>query len=516
MKHIHISTFIILGVSTFCISTVHFELANAIRYCWTGIFVIFILTYYLMMICLGKHVILPKDKIMKTACVICVLEIIYAILQLFRIVPDNYRYAHFSGSLNNPAIFGMLLSFCIPICVYYAFRTIGREQTLWKLLIALFGVFIILSDSRTAIVSSLSGIVVVLLVEVGSLRRVVCKKRYMIIGITGIVIVFAALYLYKRDSADGRILIWNVCVEMIKDKPLWGWGTDGFFAHYMEYQAEYLKSHAGSPFVLLADETQNPFNEFLHIAIVYGIPCSLFFIGIIAVIIWYLYSKNIEHREVLLGLILVFVIWCMFCYPLTIPFVWLIISFVVLSIAIHLKFPKLCSAVIFITCLFCLFLMAKSGYKNFKRVFLQDYAMNNCDIQVINRYESMYRDMSSNGLFLYNYAAMLHLNGDYEKSITVFKECSAYINDYNMMLLMGDNYQQMDIPDSAIVYYKRASEMIPNRFLPLYYQMAVYQEQGNNNKAKEIAEIIVHKENKIKKSKTVNEIIKKANECLRE
>ena len=128
----------------------------------------------------------------------------------------------------------------------------------------------------------------------------------------------------------------------------------------------------------------------------------------------------------------------------------------------------------------------------------------------------MYRDMSSNGLFLYNYAAMLHLNGDYEKSITVFKECSAYINDYNMMLLMGDNYQQMDIPDSAIVYYKRASEMIPNRFLPLYYQMAVYQEQGNNNKAKEIAEIIVHKENKIKKSKTVNEIIKKANECLRE
>ncbi|MBR6191978.1 MAG: O-antigen ligase family protein [Prevotella sp.] len=517
MKNIHVPTLIILGGSIFCFSTQYFELANTIQRCWTGGFAILLLIYYFAMVCLGKCVTLPKDQIMKTLCILGILEIIFSIIQLFGLLPDNYKYAHFSGSLNNPAIFGMLLSFCVPVSVYFLKYTDGKEKTLWKFLFVIFAVFIILSDSRTAILASACGaLLVLLMMEKNLFREKLKKRKFKFLTYIFIVLTFVFLYFYKRDSAEGRFLIWNVCVEMIKEKPLWGWGTDGFYAHYMNYQAEYLKSHAGSPFALLADETQNPFNEFLHIAIVCGVPCCLFFIGIIIGTIWYLCNRRIEHCEVLLGLTLVFVVWCMFCYPLTTPFVWMILSFIALSMISLETLPKPCHAVIFVMCLFCLFLMVKNGYANIRRVSLQEYAMNNHDIQVMDKYESMYREMSSNGLFLYNYAAMLHLNGDYEKSITVFKECSAYINDYNMMLLMGDNYQQMDIPDSAIVYYKRASEMIPNRFLPLYYQMAVYQEQGNNNKAKEIAEIIVHKENKIKKSKTVNEIIKRANECLRE
>lgn len=130
----YIPTFFIFGVSIFCISAEHFDMANAIQFYWTGAFVILILTYYLTMICLGRQVILPKDKIMKTVCTLGILEVIYAILQLFGLVPDNYRYAYFSGSLNNPAIFGMLLSFCIPMCVYYAVKSIGREQTEWEVL----------------------------------------------------------------------------------------------------------------------------------------------------------------------------------------------------------------------------------------------------------------------------------------------------------------------------------------------------------------------------------------------
>ena len=109
MKYIHIPTFIIFGVSIFCISTAHFELANAIQYCWTGTFVILILTYSLSMACMGKRIMLPKDKIMKTVCVLGIIEILYSIIQLFGFVPNNFHYAYFSGSLNNPAIFGMLL-----------------------------------------------------------------------------------------------------------------------------------------------------------------------------------------------------------------------------------------------------------------------------------------------------------------------------------------------------------------------------------------------------------------------
>ena len=173
MKHIHILTFIIFGVSIFCISTRHFDLAIFIQQYWTVTFITIILTYYIAMVCLGKHIILPKDKILKTICLLGLLEASYAILQLFGLVPDNFRYAYFSGSLNNPAIFGMLMSFCVPISVYYAVRTSDIKQTIWEAIALTFGVFAILSDSRTAILASLLGTAIILTMELKSLRRLI-------------------------------------------------------------------------------------------------------------------------------------------------------------------------------------------------------------------------------------------------------------------------------------------------------------------------------------------------------
>ena len=44
--------------------------------------------------------------------------------------------------------------------------------------------------------------------------------------------------------------------------------------------------------------------------------------------------------------------------------------------------------------------------------------------------------------------------------------------------------------------------------------MKIYQEQNDDINAKVIAKAIIHKENKIKKSETIKEIIKRANNCL--
>ena len=49
------------------------------------------------------------------------------------------------------------------------------------------------------------------------------------------------LYKYRPDSVDGRMLIGKVGLEMIKNKPLTGFGAGGFAANYMYYQARYLK-----------------------------------------------------------------------------------------------------------------------------------------------------------------------------------------------------------------------------------------------------------------------------------
>lgn len=57
---------------------------------------------------------------------------------------------------------------------------------------------------------------------------------------------------------------------MIKDKPIWGHGYGAFQAKYMDCQAEYFKNITNSKFELLADNIKHPFNEFVKVAVEFG------------------------------------------------------------------------------------------------------------------------------------------------------------------------------------------------------------------------------------------------------
>ena len=518
MKHvINIPTFVILGVSIFGFSTTHYDMANVIQSCWTGCWVILLMTCFLYRFCQAKPIKIRIDGVMKTACLIGMLEILYAILQLFDLVPNNYHYAYFAGSLNNPAVFGMLLSFLVPISVYYAIKTTGREKTVWQAMNVIFILFVILSDSRTAVLATFLSIIIIILYEVNSLRAILSNKHFQTFSVFISVIVLICLYFYKKDSADGRLLIWSVCLEMIKDKPLCGWGDDGFIAQYMNYQADYLNTHSDSPFIMLADETQSPFNEFLHIAILYGIPCALLCIGILISTIFYILKKVHEYKSILLSLISILFIWGMFSYPFSVPFVWLIMLFITLLLlrSIDFRYNSMPLLMFVITLgFYSLYVFVTSCSHDLRRVSLQERSIISCDEEVRQDYENMYKEYYDDNLFIYNYGALLHLRGDYRRSIDVFRAGSKYLSDYNMMLLMGDDYQQLGMPDSSVIYYSRANEMIPSRYLPLYYQMRLYLDIDERTNALDMAKKILYKENKTKESKITREVIKEAREIL--
>ena len=75
----------------------------------------------------------------------------------------------------------------------------------------------------------------------------------------------------KKDSADGRLLIWKVTTEMIAKKPLIGHGTNGFEANYMNYQADYFSENNNPKEALLAGNNKYAFNIFLKILSEYGL-----------------------------------------------------------------------------------------------------------------------------------------------------------------------------------------------------------------------------------------------------
>ena len=76
-------------------------------------------------------------------------------------------------------------------------------------------------------------------------------------------------------------------------------------------------------------------------------------------------------------------------------------------------------------------------------------------------------------------------------------------------MIMGDDYMQICKSDSAILHYSIASNMVPNRLLPLYQIMNIYSNQGDSINAKKIALIILNKRVKIR-SNVTDFIIRKA------
>src|SRR5690606_21679292 len=91
-------------------------------------------------------------------------------------------------------------------------------------------------------------------------------------------------YQYKKDSADGRLLIWKVSIDMIQQKPWTGVGFNLFQAHYAPALANYFHEGKGSDGEkMLAGNVQWAFNEPLHFAIELGIPGAVLYLTLIFV-----------------------------------------------------------------------------------------------------------------------------------------------------------------------------------------------------------------------------------------
>ena len=75
MKKLNIPTLVILGVSVFCISEKHIEMALVIqRYC-TGVCALLFLLWFSLPLSLGARKYFPINAVLRTVCLIGALEV---------------------------------------------------------------------------------------------------------------------------------------------------------------------------------------------------------------------------------------------------------------------------------------------------------------------------------------------------------------------------------------------------------------------------------------------------------
>jgi O-antigen ligase len=96
-------------------------------------------------------------------------------------------------------------------------------------------------EKKAVVLFCIFASLVVIICYVGSKYSGIKCKRWVKISFICIAVAgMAALYSLKKDSADGRILIWQSTWNMVLDKPVAGHGYGAFNEKYMLYQADYF------------------------------------------------------------------------------------------------------------------------------------------------------------------------------------------------------------------------------------------------------------------------------------
>lgn len=451
----------------------------------------------------------------KGVAIICLLVIVHGLLQYLGIMPSYHRAFAITGTFENPAGFSTAITTMFPFVLnLYCNKDNGLLLRIFSIFISLLCLmFVALAGSRTGFIAICSTIVVVLAFN-DAVSSFFKSHRWLWI-LLPVIIVLSAILLYyvKKDSADGRVFIWGRCLEMIKERPLFGYGRYGFQSHYMNIQANFFRSHPDSPYIMLADNVIHPFNEYLKLTVNYGLVGLAVAIALLVWIVYRLFKSTMQTKVLGLSYVTSLFIMCLFSYPFEYGIVWLL-SFLAIIPAFINKNKKLMipgyTRIIASSLLFVLLaLIMRNMYYEMKWTEIAKRSLHGRAERMMPYYEDVQRVIGNNPLFLYNYAAELNAVQRYKESLDVLSKCSKSWNEYNVQILYSDVYAKTGQIDKAISACDEAYNMVPSRFGPLYRKMLVYMMSNDSVNAINMANQILDKPVKIQ-SEELDRIISAA------
>ena len=359
------------------------------------------------------------------------------------------------------------------------------------------------------------------------------RKKWLTIALgvmfSSVILLGYVIYEFKKDSADGRLLIWKVSSSMIGDAPLLGHGFNTFQANYAPALAEYFESGKGSDNErVLAGNVQWAFDEPLQWTVELGIPGGLIFVGLVLYALLFRLPKEIETEKKVLvysarASVLGIFIFGLFSYPFYSASTTLLFFFALSILAnysprVKLKaFSVLLNAAFIIAMIsFVVFVFIKIPHiKN--AYWLWDEAeslYNITQYELANQsFEEALPVLERNGAFMQHYGKSLQMSGKNEKAVQVLNQGGRFYKDDFWYIILADAHRALDQPKKAEQYYETASKMVPHKLFAKYLLAKLYNDTGQKSKAKSIAQAVLDSETKVM-STAVDEIRREMEKIL--
>lgn len=423
----------------------------------------------------------------------CLTQAVFGLLQYTMVVPTHQKFA-ILGSYANPSGFATNLAIAFPLI----FRFTRRYKLLTFVFATTLLLAVILSGSRTGL------LVILLAMALHFYHHIPTKFRRYSTYIIFILLFLGAIlgiYLFfsKEDSAIGRVLIWKVTGKTIMDNLFFGGGSYAFPRDYMQYQANYFIQNPNSKYVLLADNIMYPFNEYLLVFMKYGMVAILLLIyGCVLIVKSQKISSPYTLCLISIG------VFSLFSYPFLYPITWVVLIYCMVRVSRNNKSVLYFNirsgwnkTIVMIFLCTGFFFLVKDIRFEYKWNKIAKISLSGRTEDMLPYYGELFSSWNGNHLFLYNYAAELGQVHQYSKSLEILNKAIQYWNDYDIQLLYANNYMQLQKWDEAEMHLKLASNMCPNRFVPLFNLYTIYSGTNRKREALNIAYLILHKKVKI-------------------
>lgn len=473
-----------------------------------------------------------------------IIQAIYGNLQLLDYYPSNHSGFKITGSFFNPGPYAGFLVSVFPIALgLYLFKEKVTAQVLLSIkskkhsilcrlikyafeyipLIGIISIVIVIpaTQSRASWLAVLASVLLLFEARYQIIKKFfkqlnAYKKTILTIAtILSVGISLFGIYHFKKGSSDGRLFIWKVSTEIIKENSIFGVGFDRFNAHYMNSQANYFVRNGETTEALVSDNTYYAFNEFVQFITENGF---VGFILLIALLYFILKTKTVKENNylsVILKLsLLTICVFAFFSYPMQILPIKLVIIFLLASLTklstnkinlfektkISFQKPilKVCVIIGFLVIgvfSFNYIYKLDNSFKNWK-LALSSYQYGDYE-SAIEEYEQAYPELKNNGDFLMNYGKTLSIYKQDEKAIKILKQAKNHLNTTIIETALGDAYKNLKEYDKAEMAYKNAANMIPIRFYPMYLLAKLYEESEQKEKAITMAKTILGKDIKV-------------------
>ena len=443
-------------------------------------------------------------------------EALLGMAQLHGWALSNHSLFNITGTFYNPGPYSGYLALLLPICLSFTrhYKPFPKYYG-WLCVMAILLV-LPAGMSRTAWLAALIGCGYLL--YIGYREKIqTFSRRYpkslRVLLLAGCLLGMGCLYMgyhLKKDSADGRFLLWKVTTEVITRHPLSGTGLGGFPAAYAQAQADYLQQ-ATPREALVAGCPEYAFNEFLQIGAEQGVfSLSLFLLWLGSIGYYAKAQKRIEIIACLIG----FALFACASYPLQLPEFWLLLvslgaigvtseSQAQTSLSPHLQKTSIgvlgTSILIGIYAFFC----QKDYYPAYREWSrLQTLYQSQTYSSIADEYLELASRLPHKPEVLFEAAQCQSKSGNPQEAVRLLKRATRLSADPMIHYMLAKNEQALCRYQEAEKTLLYALRILPERIYPYYLLVRLYAEPDYQypEKLKAAADSVLTKEPKVNSS----------------